>query len=178
MGTLRPSDRGEILGIKDNYVDVHALEFTKARIQDYYEYHIETMEKEHEALKTERNREIRKITETVDLLRARRDKISKDLKEDLLELTSMIRSGCEIYLKDLQILRKRTKMTEFEDEISRVTKVLESDVVNQAKGGLYDKYYSGEYCDYCGRLIPVKGKTCNKCVRVLERRNPLRSIRP
>jgi hypothetical protein len=174
MVEVRPDDRIGLSGFKDNDADVHGLEFAKARIQDYYEYHIETMYKEHQALETERNHEIRKITEKVDLLRTRRDEIPEDLKENILELASMIRSGCEIYLKDLEVLKRRTKMAEFDEEISRVTEILESDVVSQAKGGLYDKYYSGEYCDYCGRLIPVRGKVCNKCVRVLERRTSLR----
>ena len=169
-------DRSIHSGFKDNCADIHALEFAKARIRDYYECQIQTGGKDRQGLETERDREIGEISEKIDILKIRRNKIPNDSKEDSLDLASMIRSGCEIYLKDLEVLKRRTKIKEFREEIGRVTGVLESTVVKGAKGGMYDKYYSGEYCDYCGALIPVGGKTCNKCVRVLGSRisNPIK----
>jgi hypothetical protein len=164
---VRPRDRIGISGFEDNHADVHGLEFAKARIQEYYACKIEVENKMNQmTLKRERDLEIIKINEKIDLLRAHRGRIPEDLKESIWELASMIRSGCEIYLKDLSVLKRRTRMTEFVEEISRARKVLESEMVSQTKGGLYDKYYSGEYCDYCFALIPAGAKACNKCVRM------------
>ncbi len=173
MVEMRSGNSVGMSGFKDNHVGVRGLEFAKARLHDYYQYHIETACREQQNLETERDREIRKVDDKVNLLRTRRDEVPENLKENALELASIVRSACEIYLKDLEVLRRRTLMIEFEEEISRVTEFLQSGIVGQAKGGLFDKYYSGEYCDYCGALIPVKGKSCKKCVRVLERRKSL-----
>jgi len=161
---------------KDNCADIHALEFAKARIRDYYECQIQTVGKDRHGPEMERDREIGRISEKIDILKKRRNKILNESKEDSLDSASMIRSGCEIYLKDLEVLKRRTRIMEFGEEIGRVTEVLETTVVRGAKGGMYDKYYSGEYCDYCGALIPVGGKACNKCVRVLGSRisNPIK----
>jgi hypothetical protein len=169
-------DSSILSGFENNCAHIHALEFAKARIQDYYEYHIQTVGKDRRGLETERDCEIEKISEKIDILKKRRSKILNDSNEDSLGLASMIRSGCEIYLKDLQVLKKRTRMIEFEEEIGRVAEILENGLVSGAEGGLYNKYYSGEYCDYCRALIPVRGKACNKCVRVLGSRisNPMK----
>jgi len=177
MVEVRPDDRIGMPGFKDNHADVHGLEFAKARIQEYYECKTDIMyTARQKTLEQESGPEIRKINEKVDLLRVHRDEIPEDSKENISELASMIRSGCEIYLKDLEVMKRRTRIREFEEEIRRVTEVLASNVVSRAKGGLYDTYYSGEYCDYCGALIPIRGKVCNKCVRVLGSRisNPMK----
>lgn len=160
----------------DNCANIRALKFAKARILDYYECQIEAAHKKRQGLETERDIEIGRISEKIDILKTQRNKMPDDSEENLLEMASMIRSACEIYLKDLGVLKRRTKIMEFKEEIRRVTEVLESSVVRGAKAGLYDKYYSGEYCDYCGALIPARGKTCNKCIRVLGSRisNPIK----
>ena len=176
MTRVRHEDSSIPSGLKNNCAHIHALEFAKARIQDYYECQIQAVGKDRHGLETERDREIGKISEKIDILKKRRNKILNDSNEDSLDLASMIRSGSEIYLKDLEVLKKRTRIIEFKEEIGRVAEVLESGVVRGAEGGLYDKYYSGEYCDYCRALIPVRGKACNKCVRVLGSRisNPMK----
>ncbi len=167
MVVVLPRDRIGMPGFEDNYADVHGLEFAKARIQEYHASQIEVENKVNQVtLDREGDREIIKINEKIDLLRAHRGRIPEDWKESIWDLASMIRSGCEIYLKDLSVLKRRTRIAEFGEEISRARKVLESEMVSQAKGGLYDKYYSGEYCDYCFALMPAGAKACNKCVRI------------
>ena len=83
--------------------------------------------------------------------------------ENIEKLVSSIKSGCEIYLKDLEVLEKRTEITEFRHEIENVKKILDSKNVMGESGGNYDMYYSGEYCNNCGALKIVGVKTCNSC---------------
>lgn len=121
---------------------IFSLQFTAEKVNAFYARAIEEIGETHRRAITRKSVEIiTEINDVISFLQKHPDENIFEIKTSILSRRSdVIRSALEIYKKEISKVAKDHDIEEYNIKISEIEKIIETDILKDAKKNLFEKY--------------------------------------